>query len=299
MGSQILRYRLSDQTFLAPFEIGKTVGQLDLAPGGAFLVAATPNSLSGTNVGFAHVNLSSGTVSDKWMPRSDFWAGSPVGSASIALDSTGAALVAAQMSGTSLTPPLWRYDFQTDTTTLLGLTGNYLYKPLLSASGDRSRIGVAEIGNDSGPFDSYDVGGSLTRLGTTGTANAGVAVNSNGSQFTLMLYLGSRVYAGAQKIKTLGNSSGERGLGAAYHPTQSRLYLAWKDSTQVRVYDSNSFLQLGAFDFETTWSYGLPTPRPARFERRFSVGRGRARRRAFGGSKRRRAAPFAGARRQF
>ncbi len=65
-GSQILRYRIADKTFLPPFEIGKTVRQLDLAPDGSFLIGATPNSALDGKVGFAHVDLNGGIVSDKW-----------------------------------------------------------------------------------------------------------------------------------------------------------------------------------------------------------------------------------------
>ncbi len=149
-----------------------------------------------------------------------------------------------------------RYDFASDTATSTVSPGSYgsFYSPSLHPSGDRSLIGVSENGISSGPF-SRVVDGALTRLGETNNYNSGLAVNADGAQFAIPTYYGTTIYAGAQKVKTLGRYADEQGIGAAYHPTQSRLYLPWRNSSQVRVYDASSFRQLGAYDFETTFDY--------------------------------------------
>ncbi len=253
-GSQVLRFRVADQTFLAPFEIGKTVRQLDLAPDSSFLVGATPNSLREGKVGFAYIDLNSGVVSDRWFIAAASFGSDATGTGSIALDNAGAALVTTSTLYGGWAPAPMRYDFATDTAVSTAQSGAYnsFYSPSVYPAGDRSVIGLSENGISSGPF-SRIAGGALTRLAESGTYNSGLAVSSDGAQFAIPTYQGTAIFAGARKLKTLGRYADEQGIGAAYHPARARLYLPWSKTSQVRVFDAGSFAQIGAYDFETTF----------------------------------------------
>src|SRR5678815_3880254 len=55
------------------------------------------------------------------------------------------------------------------------------------------------------------------------------------------------------KYNLIGQYAGPQPIGVVYHPVESTVYFAWSGSPQVRAFDTNSFAQTAAYDFENNF----------------------------------------------
>ena len=253
-GSQILRYRVATGAFETPVAVGGSLVGMDLSPDGGTLAVAN-NASSGEGGSVIFVALDSLAITPVTFAR-QYGEG---GTWTVAWANDGRVYSSSSYNGSGWVP-VRATDPTTATTSVIipdwpGVRQN----TMLSASGDRSTIAFAESNSSAGPWGLIrGGGGEIVRRewyeNGTSAFNYEIATNSNGSQFGIPTYNGTYIYDGAYKrIKILGTNAGEQGVGIAYHPTQNRLYLPWAGTSQVRVFDSTNFTQVGSYDFENAW----------------------------------------------
>jgi hypothetical protein len=51
----------------------------------------------------------------------------------------------------------------------------------------------------------------------------------------------------------IGTYAGPQPIGVVYHPAEDIVYYAWRDSSEVRAYDTQTLTQTDAYDFEYTF----------------------------------------------
>jgi predicted outer membrane repeat protein len=241
-GSQVLRYDLSTQSFLAPLELGGYLKALDLSPDGQTLAIADSGDWAGDQLWVYVVRLDTGTSKKVTFARSAMEGGSY----SIAYGSDGQLLITSLFQGSGWVP-MRRYDPATDTTALLG---QVFGGALLSASGDRSVIGYAEAGGSNGPWGRYFVAtGNRLEAGQTLWFVSDIAANRNAAQFAITTNGGTFLYdEAANQVATLGSYGAGRPIGVAYHPTQDLLYTAWMGTSEIRVFETANFQQVDSLN---------------------------------------------------
>ncbi len=131
---------------------------------------------------------------------------------------------------------------------------------MLSASGDGNTIAFAESNSSGGMWGLIDIPtGSIVRRSSysdaTGWYNYEIATDRFGAQFSIPVYGGTFVYDDVyQKVATLGQYAGPQPIGAAYHPVERVAYFPWAQTQEVKVYDMNTFTQIGSHNFEFTFT---------------------------------------------
>jgi DNA-binding beta-propeller fold protein YncE len=254
-GSQVLRYDLSTQSFLAPLELGGYLKALDLSPDGQTLAIADSGDWAGDQLWVYVVRLDTGTSKKVTFARSAMEGGSY----SVAYGSDGQLLITSLFQGSGPVP-MRRYDPATDTTALLG---QVFGGALLSATGDRSVIGYAEAGISNGPWGRYFVAtGNMLEAGQTLWFVSDIAANRNGAQFAITTNGGTFLYdEAANQVATLGGYGAGRPIGVAYHPTQDLLYTAWMGTSEIRVFETANFQKVDSlnagsiFQDNHNWSF--------------------------------------------
>jgi Bacterial Ig domain len=250
-GGEVLRYHIASGTYLSPIVLGGRLRGVDLSADQSTLAVADDmtdatrgwvhlvslNDLTYRTAPFVKDSYESGTFSvgfgadDKLYATTDFW-------------------------GSGWTP-MRRLDTSTDTWAPLA---SVRQASMLAPSGDGETIAFAESNSSDGPWGLLDIptGQIVRRNGyTNGTSwyNYEIATDRIGSQFAIPTYGGTFVYDDAyQKVATIGQYAGPQPIGAAYHPVERIAYFPWAESSQVRVYDMNTFSQTGSYDFENTFS---------------------------------------------
>jgi hypothetical protein len=130
---------------------------------------------------------------------------------------------------------------------------------MIIASGDMAFVGFAESNISDGRFGRYRVAdGNLLRKefsDGTGWFNYEIGVNSNGTQYAIPTFGGTFIAdANLVKFHVVGQQGGNQPIGVAYHPVENTVYFAWAGSTEVRAFDTVSFAQTAAFDFEHSFT---------------------------------------------
>lgn len=242
-GSQVLRYDVGAGVMLAPIDVGGLLYGMDISPDGNTLAVADVVR-SDTQVWVHTIDLESNAVNDVFFPRA-FYEG---GTFTVAYGSDGALLVTSEFEGSGWVP-LRRYDQLTDTTTTLA---SVRQNTMIVGSGDLDTIALAESNSSAGPFGKYDVVNQLVSSGPgTGWFNYEIGVNHNGTQFSVPTYGGTFVYdENFSEIAVVGVYASAQPVGVVYHPAEDIVYYAWRDSSQVRAYDTNTLSQTAAYDFE-------------------------------------------------
>ena len=250
-GDSVLRYRLASNTFLSPFTIpGANLKGIDLSPDGSTLVIADQRRLD-PNVWVYVVNLSTQEIRQVLMTRS-FMEG---GTYAVAYAGDGTVLTTSSFEGSGWIP-LRKLNPITGAWTQLAQVRNY---SMVRSSGDLGIVGYVEADSSDGPFGRYRIadGNLLKKSGyTDGTSwfNYEMGVNSNGTQFAIPTYNGTYICdANLVKYNLIGQYAGPQPIGVVYHPVESTVYFAWSGSTQVRAFDTNSFAQTAAYDFENNF----------------------------------------------
>ena len=260
-GASVLRYHLGTNSFLSPFNLGGSLAGLDLSPDGNTLVVAD-RTRDASNVWVWVVDLGTGAANKATTPRA-FGEG---GTFTVAFGADNNVLVTSTYEGSGWVP-LRRFDPATGAwTSLTNLfpdmpSGSLSQNTMLAASGDRSVVGFAEANISDGRWGSYNVAGgtAVHRTGyTNGTSwfNYEIGVNKDGTQYAIPTYGGTFIYnASFAKIATLGVYAGAQPIGAVYHPVEDVAYFPWTTTTEVRAFNTNTFAQVAAYNFEDTFRH--------------------------------------------
>jgi hypothetical protein len=247
-GTSVLRYQIGTNSFLSPIELGGSLSGIDLSPDGNTLAVAD-KTRSTTEVWIHLVDLNSGVSRKVTFPRASYEGGT----FTVAFAGDGAVVVTSTVEGSGWVP-MRRHDPATGATSVLA--SSVRLDTMLAASGDRGVIGFAESDASDGPFGRYRVtdGNLLRKSGyTDGTSkyNYEMGANRNGTQYAIPTYGGTYIYdADLHKTNTIGQAAGPQPIGVVYHPAEDLVYFAWTGSTEVRAFDTNTFAQVAAYDFE-------------------------------------------------
>lgn len=256
-GGSILRYDLTANTFLPAFVMPSTSVHLmgiDLSPDGNTLVAADSRYSVGYNWVWI-VDLTTGAIRQQTFPTSFYEAGT----FAVAFGSDGKCLVSSNFAGSGWVP-LRRLDPATGAYSVIATVNQ---ASMLSASGDGSVIGVAESNSSDGPVARYRVadGSWLERTGYAyGTSwfNFEIAVNHDGSQYSVPTYDGTFIYDG-NLLKTGqmvgGYASAGQPIGAAYHPVRNTVYYAWSGTPYVYAYDAATLTRIASYNVAFTFQW--------------------------------------------
>lgn len=252
-GGEVLRYHVASGTFLSPIVLGGMLRGIDISKDNASLVVA--DDASAANEGHVHlVALEDLAVRTLPFAKASTYES---GTFSVSFANDGKVYATTDFWGSGWTQ-LRKLDPATGTWTALASVSQ---STMLSRSGDGDTIAFAESNNSSGPWGLIDTpsGGIVRRQGyTDGTSwfNFEIATDRLGSQFTIPTYGGTFVYDEAyRKVATLGQYAGPQPIGVAYHPVERKAYFPWSGSRQVRVYDMDSFTQVGSHDLEHSFSW--------------------------------------------
>lgn len=256
-GSSVLRYDITQAAFLTPIDLGGQLIGMDLSPDGNTLAVAD-DFTDGTNEWVHLVNLNTLTDTKVTEPLDSGVIGGLYGTWAVAYAEDGSLIVTSRYDGSGWVPLLRLTDGQWSTISSgIGVTEN----SMVSASGDGQIVGVAESNISDGRWGVfYQQGGNFVeRTGyDDGTSwfNYEIATNSNGTQFAIPTYGGTYIYdASYNLVTTLGTYAGEQPVGAAYHPVENLVFFPWEGTSEVRVYDTTSFNEIGSFDFQDTFGW--------------------------------------------
>jgi hypothetical protein len=249
-GDSVLRYDLTNGTFLSPFVLGGVLKGIDLSPNGDTLLVADKSTASG-NVWVHVVDLVSGASRKASVPAAFMESGTYT----VAFGNDGNALVSSTFAGSG-SVPVRKYSPALDQWTQISTIN---MNSMLTASGDGSTVGVAESNSSGGPFGRYRVSdGNFLRKWPSGTgwSNFEIGTNHNGTQFALPTYGGTFIYdAALNKIATLGTYAGRLPIGVVYHPVENIVYFAWTQGQEVIAHDTTTFATLATFNVEHTFGW--------------------------------------------
>ena len=248
-GGSILRYHVGSNTFLPSFETGGNLGGIDISPNGNTLVVADRRRIE-TLVWVYVVDLQTEQITQINFPRAFFEGGT----FTVAFASDGTVFSTSRFEGSGWIP-LRRFNpLSGDFTQITDVRQN----TMITASGNGQFIGFAESNISDGRFGRYRLSdGNLLRKefsDGTGWFNFEIGVNSNGTQYAIPTFGGTFITdANLVKIRTVGAQSGNQPIGVAYHPVENTVYFSWAGSTEVRAFDTVSFVQTAAYDFQNAF----------------------------------------------
>ena len=247
-GDSVLRYQLGTNTLMTPFTIqGASLNGIDISPDGNTLVVTDKRRLD-PHVWVYAIDLQTQQTRQLLMTRS-FMEG---GTYAVAYANDNTVLLTSIFEGSGWIP-LRRLDPVTGAWSELAQVRN---NSMVTSSGDLGIIGYAEADSSDGPFGRYRVadGNLLKKFGyTDGTSwyNYEMGVNSNGTQYAIPTYNGTYICdANLVKYRVIGQYAGPQPIGVVYHPVENTVYFAWSGTTEVRAFDTSSFAQTAAYDFE-------------------------------------------------
>lgn len=258
-GTEVLRYGKSCGCMLDPITVGGNLEGIDLSPDGKTLAVAD-NSNDGSNVWVYLINPDTLAFTKASVARQTF--GPEWGSYGVAFLGDGSLLVSYTYNSSGWTPVrrlnlsdmMW-------TTVDSSTHARVSDAPMFSISSNGQVAGFGEPSISDGRWDVYYLNTNtlISRFGyTDGTsaANYDIGTNSDGTQFTIVSSNGTYVYdASYQKVATLSTSSSDMATGVAYDPTGHLAYFPWIGTGEVRVYDMQTFAQVGSYDFEDDFEH--------------------------------------------
>lgn len=249
---QVLRYHLASQSFLSPIVLGGQPSGMDLSPDGDELAVADRSS-SSTRLWLHVVDLRGGRIR-RHSAVKDWYEG---GMWTVAYAADGSILATSRFEGSGWVPLRRFSPISRKPTELITISQD----TMLKASADRGTIAFAEANISDGRWGLYDVptGQLVHREGYdhgTSWFNYEIATDRFGGQFAIPTYGGTYVYdVEYNHVATIGEYAGGQPVGAAYHPTLNRAYFPWAESSEVRVYDMDSFQQIDAYDAEYVFDH--------------------------------------------
>ncbi len=252
---RLLRYDVANRRFLEPLALSpQGLRGMAMSPDGSLLavadrgIAGDPwGSPSGGQNWIQVVDL------DTWTARRiefDRQFGE-VGTFMVEFIDDRTVLVTSTYSGSG-SVPMRRVDLGTgDHATIARINMN----TMMSAAADRSVVGYAESNTSSGAFGLYESdAGSFIENGTS-WFNFEVATSRDGGQTAIPTYNGMYVYdRDLVEIDRIGIYARTAPIGAAYHPSEDILYLAWfGTSDAVQAYDAVTLTPIGVIDDSMTF----------------------------------------------
>ena len=250
-GASLLRYDINKKMFLTPYALGGSLYGMDISPDGSRLVVADSSSTA-NQVWVDEINLNTGAAKKDYFDRA-FYEG---GTYSVAFGKDGSLLTTSTFQGSGWVP-LRRYDPATGQSVTLD---SVRQDSMLAASADRSVIGFEESNISDGRFGRYRVSdGDILKKqwyqDGTSWFNYEIATNRNGTQYALPTYGGTFITdKNLVKGPVIGQYAGGQPIGAAYSPVSDVVYFAWAGTNEVRAYDTNSFLLLNTFHFNSAFA---------------------------------------------
>lgn len=250
-GGSVLRYQMSTNSFLDPFELGGNLKGIDISPDGNTLIVAD-NSYTLSNTWIYEIDLVSGANKKVNFPRSS----GEGGTFAVAFGNDGKVL-ATHSDGSFV--PLRRYDPVSGTMSVLA---SVRHRTMLRASADGSVIAFAESDISDGRWGSYRVSdGSIIRKQgySDGTSwfNYEIAINHDATQYAIPTYGGTFI-ADADLVKNpdlIGGYTTQHPIGVAYSPTQDIVYFPWSGTNKVYAYDTNTLTKIAEYDFENAFNH--------------------------------------------
>ena len=252
-GESVLRYHLGSDTFLSSFVVpGANLGGIDISPDGNTLVFADRRRFENL-VWVYMVNLQTEQLSQRFFPRS-FGEG---GTFTVAYGSADTVLITSTFEGSGWIP-LRKLN---PTTGQWSQLRQVRHNSMVTASGDLGIIGFVEADSSDGPFGRYRIadGNLVSKSGyAEGTSwfNYEMGVNRDGTQYAIPTYNGTYICdANLTKFHIVGQYAGPQPIGVVYHPVENTVYFSWRDSTEVRAFDTANFVQTAAYDFEHMFAH--------------------------------------------
>lgn len=252
-GTEVLRYEVATGTFLSPIVLGGALSGLDISPDNRTLVVG--DFTDSASESWVHlVDLDSLSHRKATVATPDDYEGNTY----VAVyDANGQIYTTSSFNGSGWVQ-MRRLDPATgEWTDLASVRQN----TMLSASGDGLTIAFAESNISDGSWGLFDVptGGIVRREwyeNGTSWFNYEIGTDHFGAQFSIPTYGGTMVYDDVYaKVATIGTYAGAQPIGVAYHPVERIAYFPFAESSEVRVYDMNTHIQKGSFDFEYTFSH--------------------------------------------
>jgi len=249
-GDQVLRYDTSCGCQRSPIALGGVLKGIDISPDDQTLAVADATPGAG-NVGVYMVNLDT-------------------------LATTTTRTIAQGVAPTAVHDVLYAHDGTLVVTTdgdglgtLYGLDPRTTYPVwhvVVSPTGHNATLAsTADRGTFA--FSSSDVTQGLDWAilnAAAGLVNSGgassvptfeIGANPDGTQFALPTGAAVRVYDGKfNLVKTIDDwSANQSPMASAYHPVEPRMYVPVGGTSDVRVYDTNTFQPVGSYVFPTTF----------------------------------------------
>lgn len=241
-GSEVLRYRVADGSFLPSVVTGGALRGLDISPDGRTLAVAD-STLEVGRVRVHLIDLETLAVTRLEAPAG--FSESGIWTVSYAYD--GALFASGRHAGSGWAP-LRRFD----TDGSMQVVADVRQDTMLAASGDRRVIAFAESNISDGRWGRIDaVTGEIVRRQWyehgTSAFNYEIATSADGSQYAIPTYGGTAVYdASYARVATIGGY-GDSPVGLAYHPVDSLVYFPWAGTREVRVYDTEFLEEVGSY----------------------------------------------------
>lgn len=258
-GGSVLRYHVPSATFLAPIALGGQLKGIDLSPDGNTLVVADRSS--GTSDLWVYLIRLSDLVITKASTAK--YSSYEAGTHAVAYGADGSILVTSDFNGSGWLPIRRLYP----DTLIWGKIGTvypddiFSQRAMVSASGDGKVIAFAEANISDGRWGTQNMvtGAFVHRTwyeNGTSAFNYEIATNANGSQFAIPTYSGTKIYnANYTNIGTIGTYAGPQPIGVAYHPVEPLIYFPWTTTSEIRVYNANSLVQVATYDFENNFQH--------------------------------------------
>jgi hypothetical protein len=255
-GSEIERYDVVHNYPLSPIVLsGSSLMGLDLSPDGKTLAVADGTQVGGKNV--VHLVNADTLVDTKAMTASQ-----PIGQSGLfdlLYAHDGTLLVTGMYLGSG-TVPFLRLDPSTLTWTTVpmpvsagpGIEQN----TMLATDAGKRTFALAESNSSDGRWDVYfpatgEMDARDWYVDGTSAFNYDVGISGDGTQFTIIAESGAFVYDASYNLLTTLGASGldAHPIGVAYHPVDHKLYAPVAGTSNVLVYDTTTFQQIGSYNF--------------------------------------------------
>lgn len=234
-GTNVLRYDMLNKMSLPPIALSGNLRGLDVSPDGKWLVVADNDGVTASN--WVHiVNLDNTQVSKVLFER----AASEGFTESVAFGSDGRAVISSNNRLRSLNVTN-ETDVVTRTTTSAYRLTPSASRELIALSG--ADAGVYSVAQTNLLAGTYNTSAPYTSGAVEWRQNQSVAVSTASAAF---------LSTSRQLVQSVGDGSTSGPIGAAYHPFENLVYLPWLNTSQIRVYSSDTFTEVTRYTSGTS-----------------------------------------------
>lgn len=258
-GSQILRYRPSDGTFLSPWLVGGSPAGLDYDPNSRTLAVADRQKVSGDFGRVVLIHTETGAQKEVQFQLKAF----ETGSYSVAFDATSGLYFTPAGTGvyTPLLAPLRRIKTavfgQTAGAVEELTTGQSTYLPgssVLTPSSGRSVLGIGEGRESAWGYVVTNSTPAITRYTYSGGQQPSAVIPEDGAtKFLLPLGSSSQIRSNANAMLT--NNTGPA-LGGAYNGNQAYYYLSRPNTNTVAILKGSDYSAVSTLTAQNTFTAG-------------------------------------------